>query len=145
METTAQHRTGSQSLAVTPTSNPTTSAATVGVFACEDAAFNAGTLDLRGRTFTAFVRVPSSPGSDFSVTRCFLAANDPSFAAATIQGAGASVGPVPQNAFFTLTGTFANTAVESRITLLEVKCFLPVDWFQSDPTKLWFVDDISIQ
>ncbi len=145
--TNAQHHSGSQSLSVTPNSI-SSQPAPIGIFACQDASFNIGTMDLRGKTFTAFVRVPSSPGSFFTNTSCFLGANDPNFNPATIQGAGATVGPVPQDVFFTLTGTFANgaaTSVEAHISQLTIKCLLPPDWLQNDPTKLWFVDDISVQ
>ena len=53
-------------------------------------------------------------------------------------------GPIVPGSWFQLSTTFPTTAVESKIYQLMIQCYLPSDWLATDPTKVWYVDDVQI-
>jgi hypothetical protein len=102
-----------------------------------------GTMDLRGKRFTASVFVPTSTSS-YAGTSCRLRAFNHAFQESAISSQ-AVRSPITPGAWFQLTGVFPSTAVEQQIYELTVQCNLPTDWTLADPTKGWYADDISVQ
>jgi len=137
--TTSRPHAGTMSLEVTASS---TDPASVGVIPCFDST-SSGSFDLRGRRFTAFIFVPTSPGSSFAGTSCRLGAYDPTFVRPSL-GAASAVAPIVPGSYFQLTGIFPTTTLEAHIYEIFIECTLPTDWLISDTSKDWFIDDVRI-
>lgn len=137
---------GANAVAISPSSNgsganPTP--ARIGNQPCSDST-STGSLDLRGKLFTAFIYVPTYAGSSFTGTSCKLGANDASFVETTLTGVKPSVSPIMPGSYFQLSGTFGTTALESRIVGVYIQCFLPKDWTYGNAAQQWYVDDVRI-
>ncbi len=139
---TAQHHSGNTSLQATPSSDPTLPAGVLSLPCTTDS--TQVVMDLRGKSFSAWIFVPAAAGSSFANTSCRISGLDPSFVRSTL-GATATKAPVVPGAWFQLTGTFPSTTLESRIYELSIECLLPPDWGFADPSKVWFVDDVRVQ
>lgn len=122
-------------------------------FACD----NSGLMDVRGRTFRASVFVTATPAGTLAGTSCTLRAqtgpnvtlaNPTPFTTVTITGGTRS--PIVQGAYFTLTGTFPNTAPASEVYQIRIECLLPGEFVYGDSldslgaTSSWYIDDVSI-
>ncbi len=139
---TAQAHSGTQSLRISASSDPTL-AASVNAEQCFNAA-GGGTMNLAGKTYSAWVFVPSSTSS-YAGTSCRLRAFDPSFHESTLPS-GTVRAPIPPGTWFQLSGVFPSTS--TNIYELTVDCKLPTDWAFGDislpATKSWYVDDIKV-
>jgi len=135
----AQHHSGVWALAMTQTTYPN-AAATIFSIPCTSGV--AGTMDVRGKTFSAWIFVANS-ASSYASTQCRLRATDDKLYESTLP-ATAMMGPIVPGSWFQLSTTFPTTAVESKIYQLTIQCYLPSDWLATDPTKVWYVDDVQI-
>ena len=138
--TTKQAHSGTQSLIVSASSDPALPAS-VNAEQCFSAA-GGGTMNLAGKTYSAWVLVPNSTSS-YAGTNCRLRAFDQSFHEATLTS-GALRAPIPPGAWFQLSGVFPSTA--TNIYELTVECKLPTNWvFDSTLTSsVWYVDDVTV-
>jgi hypothetical protein len=136
----AQHHSGSMSLSITPSSDPALPAS-IDALPCTDTVV--GTMDVRGKTYSAWVFVANS-SSSYANTRCRLRAFNRSFQESQLP-ASATKAPIVPGSWFQLTGVFPSTTLESQIYEITVDCNLPADWAFDDPTKVWFVDDARVQ
>jgi hypothetical protein len=124
---------------VTPSSDPTLPASVQSLPCTGD---NVGTMDVRGKTFSAWIYVPTS-SSSYAGTSCRLRATDRNFNLSQLP-ATATKAPIVPGSWFQLSGKFPSTALESQIYELTIDCKLPANWGFSDPSKTWFVDDIQV-
>jgi uncharacterized protein (DUF3820 family) len=130
---------GSMSLKITASSDPSLPAST-NVVPCTDSVV--GTMDVRGKTYSAWVFVNNSTSS-YAGTSCRLHATDRNFNESTLP-ASATKSPITPGTWFQLTGVFPSGTLESHIYELRVDCKLPTDWQLNDPTKAWYVDDARV-
>jgi hypothetical protein len=137
--TNAQVHSGTQSLLVSASSDPTLPARinTNQCFAGGD-----GTMDLRGKTYSAWIMVATS-SSSYAGTSCTLRAFDHAFHESGISTSAVRT-PITPGSWFQLSGVFPSTSVEAQIYELTVECKLPTDWTFGDSTKVWYVDDIQV-
>jgi hypothetical protein len=132
--------TGAQSLQVSASSDPTLPAS-INSTPCYSGA-GGGTMDLRGKTYSAWVLV-SYTGSSYDGTSCRLRAFDSSFNESAISAQAVSA-PITPGSWFQVSGVFPSGAVEQAIYQLTVDCNLPADWTWGDPSDFWYVDDIKV-
>jgi hypothetical protein len=142
MPSTDQHHSGSGSLASTPPDYSTVPATVLSI-PCISAT-DVGSMDLRGKTFSAFVFVPNSTSS-YAGTKCLLRAVNENFMSSQLIGASVKKEPIVPGSWFQLSATFPTTSLESVIYEIAIDCYLPSDWALDDPTKLWFVDDVQVK
>ena len=135
-----QHHSGSWSLSVSPSSYPGYAATTLTLPCTPD--LTVGTMDVRGKTFSAWVFVVNSTSS-YAGTSCSLHATDRNFAESLLP-ASSMTAPIVPGTWFQLSATFPTTSLESMIYKLAIECTLPSDWAFDDMTKWWFVDDIRV-
>ena len=138
--TTAQTHGGTQSLQISAPTDKTLPAS-ISNGPCFSAAGN-GTMDLRGKTYSAWVNVANSTSS-YANTQCRLRAFTSNFQESVLP-ASTRKAPIVPGSWFQLTGVFPSTAVESQIYQLAVECTLPTDWSATDSTQVWYVDDIVV-
>jgi hypothetical protein len=131
--------TGTQSLRISASSDPTLPAS-VNSEPCFGSAD--GTMDLRGKTVSAWVMVANS-SSSYAGTACRLRAFNHSFQESALSAQAVST-PIKPGTWFQLSGVFPSTALESQIYELTVDCNLPGDWMFADSTKVWYVDDVQV-
>ncbi len=136
--TSDQAHSGTQSLSVSASSDPTLPAS-VNAEQCFSAA-GGGTMNLSGKTFSAWVLVPSS-SSSYDGTSCRLRAFDSSFNESAISSQAVRA-PITPGAWFQLSGVFSSTDV--AIYELTVECMLPTDWVHGNTGNVWYVDDIQV-
>lgn len=138
--TTAPAHSGGQALQVSASSDPTLPAS-IASTPCYSGA-SSGTMDLRGRTYSAWVLVANS-ASSYAGTYCRLRAFDQSFNESEIsmQAINTQIAP---GFWFQLSGVFPSTVVEQQIYKLAIDCSLPGDWSFGDPSNFWVVDDIRV-
>ena len=100
------------------------------------------TMDVRGKTFSAWIYVSSSTSS-YANTRCRLRATDSNYQDSVLP-ASAMRAPIVPGAWFQLSAVFPSTAREAAIAGIMVDCFLPADWTFGDPADVWYLDDVRI-
>ncbi len=135
-----QHHAGSMALKISASSDPALAASTNNL-PCTDSVI-VGTMDVRNKTYSAWVFVNSSTSS-YAGTSCRLRAFNRTFQESTLP-ASATKSPITPGTWFQLTGTFRSTTLESQIYELTVDCKLPADWQLNDPSKAWYVDDARV-
>src|SRR5262249_30215925 len=101
------HHSNSMSLKITRSSDPSLPAST-NVEPCTDSVV--GTMDVRGKTFSAWVFVNNSTSS-YAGTSCRLRAFNRNFQESTLP-ASATRSPITPGSFFQLTGVFPSTSIE---------------------------------
>jgi hypothetical protein len=106
-----------------------------------DSAGNISTLDLRGKTYSAWVMVGAA--TPISTDFCRLQAQTNLAPYDIFFGPSATRTQPPANTWFELTGTFGTTAAEAVVSGLWVMCKLPTSWTEDDARR-WYVDDISV-
>lgn len=131
---------GTQSLQISASSDPAYPAR-INATPCTSSSMS-GAMDLRGKTFTAWVYVPTS-SSSYTGTSCRLRAFDAAFHESGISTKAVS-SPIKPGSWFKLSASFPFTSVEAAIYELTVECKLPSDWTYGDPSKVWYVDDVSV-
>jgi hypothetical protein len=139
---TSQHHSGGWSLSISPSSYPTIPASVSSQSCVDSTGTDVGTMDVRGKTFSAWVFVGTS-SSSYAGTMCRLRATDRNFTD-SLFGASATKSPIVPGGWFQLTATFPATVVEANIYSLYVDCMLPSDWTFGDPSKVWYIDDVQI-
>ena len=139
-----QHHTGLGSLSLSASSDKTLPASADAAICVTVDGSIVGTMDARGKTFSAWIFVPDSPSS-LANTRCRLRALDRNYAESALIGSSVAIAPIPTGTWFQLKGTFPDGDLESRIFELFVDCFLPADWMLANwPAQAWYVDDIRV-
>lgn len=134
------HHSGTQSLMVTASTDPTLPAS-VETLPCS--ADVIGTMDVRNRTYSAWVFVNVTPSS-YEGTQCRLRAFTRNFVESPLTGSTVSVSPIAPGSWFQLSGTFENTSTEQQIYELTVECKLPSDWTFGSGDDVWFIDDVQV-
>jgi hypothetical protein len=106
-----------------------------------DASLNIGTVDMRGKVYSAWVMVGAA--TPVSTDFCRLQAQTNLAPYNIFFGASATRMQPPGGTWFELTGTFGTTDAEAQVSGIWVMCKLPTAW-SGDDSRRWYVDDISV-
>jgi hypothetical protein len=102
---------------------------------------NLGSLDLRGKTFSAWIMVGAA--TPVSTDFCRIQGRSPQPPYDIFLGSSATRMMPPGGTWFELTGTFGGSSMEAQVDALWIMCKLPTAW-SGDDSRRWYVDDISV-